>query len=64
MIELRQDLTKTCSDTKEAIKKLTAPKEDGIDISEYLIRENKEVTEGKIREKKEKKNKASMKEGV
>ena len=47
MIELMQELTKTCSDTKKAIKKLTAPAEDGIDTSEYLIREKNEITEEK-----------------
>ena len=64
MIELRQDLTKTCSDTKKGNKKLTAPAEDGIDITEFLIIEKNEVTEEKRKREERKKNKASMKKGV
>ena len=55
MIELRQDLTKTCSDTKKGNKKLTAPAEDGIDITEFLIREKKRSDRRKKEEGKKKK---------
>ena len=54
MIELRQDLTKTCSDTKKGNKKLTVPAEDVIDITEFLIREKNEVTEDKRKRQKRK----------
>ena len=55
MIELRQDLTKTCSDTKKGNKKLTAPAEDGIDITEFLIIEKKRSDRRKKEEGKKKK---------
>ena len=62
MIELRQDLTKTCSDTKKGNKKLTAPAEDGIDITEFLIREKKTKWQKKKgRGKKEKRIKLQWK---
>ena len=43
---------------------MTAPAKDGIDITEFLIREKNEVTEEKRKREERKKNKASMKEGV
>ena len=41
--------------TQKGNKKLTAPAEDGIDITELLIREKNEVTEEKRRSEKRKK---------